>query len=280
MRLKKIRPFLIALLFAATGCSNSHPSDLQGTWRLQDVSKLNPGESTSFEALAAIKQQSADGLVTSYFADGSFTELSGNGRYDKGRWTWQGQQLVRHFELDKHTDTAVVSIATEGDQRPSLKMEPDGRNMQLVFLKDAHPLKDWQNDQFYWANNTWRIKPAHREDTAQLRERLLNYIRHVCQILQCADEREQRNVSFEFSLGPIKIYNGGIGIHNYSIVPDTWKHCFYDDADAQGAYGIFSNGLRQSRYHGANTGKWVKDDYNILLAVYNTIRQQKPADKR
>jgi hypothetical protein len=30
--------------------------------------------------------------------------------------------------------------------------------------------------------------------------------------------------------------------------------------------------LETSRYRGASTGDWVKDDYNIALSIYNDIK--------
>ncbi len=75
-------------------------------------------------------------------------------------------------------------------------------------------------------------------------------------------------MSFEYSQGPIKIYNGGIGIHPYDIVPQSWKDSFYNEEEAITTYRLYESYLRKNDYRGGGTGNWVEDDYNILLSIY------------
>lgn len=56
--------------------------------------------------------------------------------------------------------------------------------------------------------------------------RLTNNIKHVALILKTAKEDKLPVASFQFSQGPVKIYNGGIGIHPLAFVPQSWKAVF------------------------------------------------------
>jgi hypothetical protein len=38
---------------------------------------------------------------------------------------------------------------------------------------------------------------------------------------------------------------------------------------------MFENYLKKSSYKGASTGKWIEDDYNILLGIYGDLRSGK-----
>lgn len=111
-------------------------------------------------------------------------------------------------------------------------------------------------------------KPKAAEDSTQQLNRLTNYIKHVALVLKSAKEDKQPVVSFQFSQGPVKIYNGGIGIHPFALVAESWKAGFYNGTEARSAYDIYRNYLQKSSYNGAGTGDWVEDDYTILLSMY------------
>lgn len=97
---------------------------------------------------------------------------------------------------------------------------------------------------------------------------MAGYIKHLALLLKASKERKEDVVSFGFSLGPVKIYNGAIGIYPYDIVPQEWKNSFYNDSTALAAYSIFNNYLKTTSYKGAGVGEWIEDDYNILLSIY------------
>ena len=138
----------------------------------------------------------------------------------------------------------------------------------MKFIKESEPLKDFKNDPFYASNNVWRIKPTEPESSIQLKKRLTNYFKHLSLILKSAKDRNQTVVSFEFSQGPVQIYNGGIGIYDYSLLPEYWKESFFDEVDVSASYRVYEKYLNSNTYKGVSIGDWIEDDYNIILSIY------------
>lgn len=276
MKLKNISRYLLAILLISSCTSGTvNKNNLTGTWRLYDIELLNAEDNDqSFSEMAASKRIVKDGIALSFFEDGTYTKISGQNIYNNGSWKLLESDKIIGFTIDdrlKEQDSITISKTSSGKQMLSITVVE--KNMRMKFIKEAESLKDFKNDPFYASNNQWRIKPAHTETEAHLKERFLNYIKHLSFILKSAKDRKQDIVSFEFSQGPIKIYNGGIGIHSYSIVPDSWKANFYDDADALKAYTLYDDYLTTNSYKGAGTGEWIEDDYNILLSIYAGMKQ-------
>ena len=141
-------------------------------------------------------------------------------------------------------------------------------SLVLKYRKITEPLKLYRDDPFYKANNQWRAKPSMPESTQELTRRMAGYFKHLALVLKAAKDRKQDIVSFAFSKGPVKIYNGGIGLYPYELVPEEWKNSFYNDSSARAAYSLYENYLRTTSYKGAGIGDWVEDDYNILISIY------------
>ncbi len=271
---------LFTLLVLFTGCllhfDASKESKLEGTWRLSDVSSLNSNSNKSFEDQAQQKQLVKEGMMFSFFPDKKFTEIRKAGQFVIGHWEYDnsGKNLIISY-ADKAKTSNTIKIETNQFGREEMKLDDKDENSELKFVKEAKTLSDFKSDPFYPDNNQWRIKPSRKETDAELTNRFAAYLKHIALILNAAKERKQEVVYFEFSMGPIKIYNGGIGVHPYSIVPDSWKVCFYDDSDALRAYTIYEESISTHSYHGASTGNWVEDDCNILLSIYGDLKARK-----
>ncbi|MEI9958956.1 MAG: hypothetical protein WDM90_22180 [Ferruginibacter sp.] len=271
------------IILSFSGCSLNgkltSEKNLQGTWRLYDITLIqtDPKGGDSFSETAALKKMVKDGDVLSFFKDESYYEISGEGKYKTGNWHFTEKDASLSF-IDSGKATAAIMMKIEKNEmgKEILSLPNTAKNLLLKYIKESDPLKEFTEDPFYKNNNEWRIKPSHTEDSVQLIKRLSNYIKQLACVLKAAKERKQEVVSFEYSLGPVKIYNGGIGVHPYNILPDSWKNCFYNEADALKAYGIYEKYLATSRYRGAGTGDWIEDDYNILLTIYSGITAALP----
>jgi hypothetical protein len=271
-----MRPLFIGLLsiLFLTGCSSSDEAkDANGIWRLSEVNPLKKS-GNSFSDLAESSRLVAEGYLLGIFDDGQITEMAGSDRYRAG--TWSKGDKKRSIEVSypgKTKEYFSYTIEKNEQGRELLTMKNELRNLQFSFVRDGAKLPDAKDEPFHPDNNRWRQKAASEEDSAQLRERLLNYIRHVSLILKAADERKQDIVAFGQSQGPIKIYNGGIGIYPFDIVPDSWKNTFYSGDQALTAYRIYQQYLAEGSFQGAATGNWIKDDLAILLSIYSGMKQ-------
>ena len=265
----------LALMILTSGCllnSRKNTADsLNGTWRLYDIEPQGSG--SSFSEIANLKRLVKDGNVLSFFRDGSYTELNGDGDYKSGRFSFSKRMLQRG-DGQQESGPVEVQFDRTKNGKQILSLLNTEHKVALKYIKDADEGTDYRDAPFYTANNLWRLKPNAPEDSSQQVARLTNYLKHVALILKAAKESKGDVVSFEFSQGPVKIYNGGIGIHPFEVVPQGWKNSFYTEAEALSAYRKYQDYLRTSSYKGAGTGDWVEDDFNILLSIYADLQQE------
>jgi hypothetical protein len=275
---------LLFIIIFFIGCTTKQQKEnkrklIYGSWRLAEASvdgssKKNDGEDKLLKRAQDNKIVNT-GIVFSLFSDGSFTQLKGVSEYRNGKWRFNNNKSAIVCSTALLSDTFLLN--TDAEQNNTLVQILHGNNeTKLSYFQYAEELKDYKDDPFYAANNTWRIKATAPETTAQIQDRLGNYFKHLAYLLKSATERKQTAVSFEFSQGIVKIFNGGIGINPLNIVPESWAKTFYKDEDAFVAYKMFEKYLMTSSgYKGASTGDWYKDDYNILTNIYGDLKEGK-----
>ncbi|MCP9751268.1 hypothetical protein [Ferruginibacter sp. HRS2-29] len=272
--MKLFSSLLLILLFFCGCKSGTTETSLLGTWRLYGIegSDSRNKNGDSFEKEAALNKIVKDGAIISFFEDNSYTDLRGEKIYKGGKYKFsKSDNTIAFIDSGETTEPVDITLDKNAEGKLQLIIAVKSQQLNLKFLKEAKPMEDFKSDPFYPANNTWRIKPAKAETKQAITSRMKNYIKHMALIMKAAKERKVDVVMFGFSMGPVKIYDGGIGIHPYAIVPDRWKRAFYDDVDAYTAYLLFENYLTKSRYRGASTGWWIEDDYNILLSIYEGL---------
>lgn len=248
---------------------------LLGTWQLSDLSKSAPdskeGEDKLLKA-ADDKKLIKEGLILSFFPDNSFTEIKGTGEYRFGKWNYTNKGKILCFWDSISKDSVLITYETIREQQ-FMHINNRSKNVNMSFVKYVDLLKDYTQDPFYVSNNSWRIKPTQSETDAELHERLGNYFKHLAYLLNSASERKLPSISFIFSQGIVKIYNGGIGV--LPIIPESWEKTYYNSEEALDAYDMFREYLSKSSYGGAGTGDWYKDDYDILTSIYGDVKAGK-----
>jgi hypothetical protein len=279
-----MRSFSLFLFFLAVithGCGQvenaiqteaARPPSITGTWRLSNLSQQPARRGGDDKLLQAAKEKELlqQGLMMSFFKDGTFTEVGGSGAYKSGTWKTENDENEVYLVDSNHTDVRSMRFRKKGTR--ALLILQDEAGVEMEFVLTAPPLADAKDDPFHATNNHWRVKPQRKETLPEIEERLANYFKHLAFILKAAKEGEATTVSFEFSQGIAKIYNGGIGIQPRSFVPRTWQGVFYNNEDANIAYEMFEKYLSRTAYKGASTGAWVEDDYNILLSIYGDVK--------
>ncbi len=275
----RLTALLIVLLFSASGCltggGGTISADFEGTWRLYDATEIKAAQNgDSFSREAALKKMVQEGKLLIIFEDGKYTSFENKAVYTTGNWKYiTAQNALRLSPNETAETTTPVKFEKTTSGKKTLTLYREKENIALQFIKEAVLTEQQTDDPFHSSNNQWRLKPAQAEDSAQLSERLLNYIRHLALVLKAAKDRKQAIVSFEYSMGPVKIYDGGIGVHPFELLPDYWKNAFYNEGDARRAYRMYESHLQKSSYRGASSGSWVEDDYNILLSLYAQITE-------
>ena len=243
------------------------PNTLHGSWRLDHAETGKITVNRSPDSLAK-----AEDKLLSFFTDSTFSEVNVNGDYGTGKWelTDADSSLVMNYGIRSEQYKVHFNRAGNGLREIELA-SVSGKSLSLAgFGKSMEKFRD---DPFYPANNIWRKKPARPESEKQIRDRLLRYISHNARLLNAAYIRKQQILSWEFSKGIIKIYNGGIGLVGREQIPQVWIDSFYSKEDALTAYEMIDNYLRTTSYKGKATGNWVKDDYLILVSIFEGLKR-------
>lgn len=240
-----------------------------GSWKLKRiVDKSNGNTETDQSETAAIE----NGNLLNIYRDESFT-LVGEKSLQLGAWSIDKSR--DELTLKSGSNKAItyeVEFSTTNDKVELLKLRDESKQTTLVFTREAIPLKDLKNEPFHRSNMLWKVKAKTSESALQIRQRLTNYIKHVSLILLVAKEQKPDVVSFELSQGPIRIYSSGIGVLPFNLVKPIWKDAYYNEQEAAAAHKIFEDYLRNNKYKGVGTGKWVEDDYDILLAIHKGLQ--------
>ncbi|TLV02683.1 hypothetical protein [Dyadobacter luticola] len=247
---------------------------VEGTWRLVGVSKDESALIFPYRDRERAGSGDSKEMLFSFFQDSTFTQIGTKGEYVPGRWAFDDKTQSVFFTQGRNTQEIPLSFdkAANGMRFMSIELN----NLQVLSLaENGKPVLKYEDDPFYYTQNKWRTKPTQPESKKQIKLRLLNYILHTAQVLKAAQIRKQRQVSLEFSQGIIQLYNVGIGIVKKDKIPATWVDSFYSHEDAMKAYDIFEDYLITARHKKFNTGKWVQDDYNILIDIHNGLIKRK-----
>ncbi len=259
--------FLIISLYSCGQKEDKHYGEIVGSWRLSDEEFQN--QQTSFESDLENSEDVRNGSLLSFFPDSCFTLVSGEGMFEAGKWSTAADGVMKllRFEFEDRPVLCHVKSIGEGADQLSLVRN----NLTTHYVKEAVSLERYNEDPFYPANNLWRKKPDRKETYRELVKRVADYCKHVALLLKAGVDRNQQVFDFGFLQGPIKIYQNAIGIHEYEIVPDYWKNCFYNEADASSAYFVYKSALSRSSFRGAASKTWMESDYKILLSIYSTL---------
>jgi hypothetical protein len=249
-------------------------TDITGSWQWQQTAvgstsrKMDRSRDSVQNSREQIQPQSS---LYSFFQDSTFTKIERGGSYRYGTYTLTPTTLSLHYEAS--TENYGIAFDTiSGIHRVFYMTDQKGNGRQYV--ENAFPLKNFTSDPFYHANNTWRIKPIRPESTQQIQRRLTNYLKHACTIFKAATDRNQSTISWTYSQGIIVIYSRGVGSVGPDTLPESWVNAFYSRNDAQQAYEMFEQYLRSGETKVKSTGDWVKDDYNILLNIYEQAERR------
>jgi len=248
--------------------------NLHGSWRLanDELREITIKKSADPQENATVTTEKPEDILLSFFPDNTFTEIKTGGAYKTGKWNYAADSsLSMNYGNETKTFSLVFGRENTGLRLLTLK-SASGESLSLAGFGKS--MENFRDDPFYPGNNSWRNKPLQTETDKQILSRLTGYLLHSAYLLKAADTRKQTIISWEFSKGVIKIYNGGIGLVPRDEIPEIWTHNFYSKDDALKAYEMFDEYLRTTTYKGTPKGNWVLDDHAILLDIISGLKQR------
>lgn len=258
----------------------SQSTDLPGSWQLADipnfefrgvksqVGELAPGLTKVFTA-SIIEA----GVLYNFFPDSTFTEFTGS-LYRHGKWRFDRSRkyIVLLDEDSRNPDT--VHIQNHDAEFLTLRLHQDENLLDYKLRRLNDPLEAYNEDPFHPVNNTWRIRPNQPESNDKIRVRLINHILHNIALLDAAEKRKSRVVSWKFTPTFIQIYNGGIGLREEEGIDEAFYSAFYSKKEGQKAIAMYEKILSTPFSLGPGTGNWYVDDANLLRVVVNKLNKE------
>jgi hypothetical protein len=260
-------------------CSDNNDAitNICGIWTLTESEHLNERKSISDDALLEDSKKILEAkqkITLSIFPDNTYTKLCCKGDiYEYGTWKWikEGERVCFSHQGKNEMYKLKIEVIDDSVYQIELK----NRNEIIRFKSQEKLFVNYKEEPFYQANNEWRLKASRKENKQEIINRLGNYFKHITYLLKAADKRDLQIISFEYSMGIIKIYSSGIGIEEDEYTPENWKNIFYDTSQYDEARSIYNNYLKNNNISFPSSSDWVKDDYTIMLSIYNDLKTGK-----
>lgn len=259
---------IVFLVLLSAGCSEE--KNIVGSYHLVK-STVAIASQDDFEQsiLDASIEKSAE--VITLFDDKHYSIIDNANGYSEGVWIYTPKLKSIVFSPDFIDDDKKVGMIDLSKEPFSITVEDTKANEKFIYRRI--PFKDSLNENhpFYRTNNQWRLKAKRAETDEEITKRLAAYIKHLALVLKSASANKSDIISFEFSMGPVAVYSGGIGAIPFENIRPSWVKVFYDENDARKAYRFYQSAIANSRTNSASTGHWVEDDYDLLLAIYGNL---------
>lgn len=227
--------FGLLLCFAFVTCKNEKKEEavaisqmtLTKSWRLTEILLSDEYIETSSRLdQRKVEGQIANTYLLNLFPDSVFTKLVKNNLII-GRWSYQNNLLILSMEETNDTFNLQKIETNKGYHFLHATFKNHGH---YTFVQEYNMLKDFKDDPYYPSNNLWRISAKEYETKKQLKERMINYLIHTKMLIQSSLKRENKKIRLGNSLGPIRIFDGGIGLRKKDAVPKEWLHTYFSDS--------------------------------------------------
>lgn len=263
-------PFLI-LIICAFGCAKQ--KNIVGSYNLVQstaaVSKVDEFEQSILDA----DNEQIEEVIT-LFEDKKYTIINNVNGYSQGNWIYTERLKNIVLSPDFLDDEKKVATIDLIKQPYFITIQDDNSNQKSTYSQSPYKDSTVESHPFYSSNNQWRLKPKQAETDEQIKDRLAMYLKHLALVLKSSIINKSDVVSFKYSMGPVAIYSGGIGVIPFDNVKPSWVNIFFDETDARKAYFFYKTAIEESSISGGSTGEWVADDYRILLAIYGTLKKK------
>jgi hypothetical protein len=193
--------------------------------------------------------------------DGSFSQDFGS--YEYGRWEQKDQQL---FLTNQQHKTYIYAISNLASGEMALVIAHDRiGHFDGKSLPSADPLED----PYSADNNQWRLPATHKENDAEIRQRLYNHCRFWEKYFAWALDKKLDIVDVRSTPTAIKIYGNGFGLKSFDDLPPRWKALFFDDEDCRKANEILTNIFQHQNIAWSNTDS----KYKMFLGAFQQLEK-------
>jgi hypothetical protein len=215
--------------------------------------------------------------------------------FDYGHWTYKDKKIklvsdrkkilyLKEWELDVvDMDKDVLKIkfpfADTADKLPGLLKEDLKEKIMYtvhknIFLNRNNVQYELNKDPFSLQYSKWRIHPDHKESCAEVKQRVIDNMEHLCLFLDVNSKSDAKSISFRHSPHPFFFASNGISIDNNSQLPDEWINTFYDFDNETDAYFMISKLFDEDIDIPLHYQKYSELWYSILNQMYTIARKK------
>ncbi|MCY7293787.1 MAG: hypothetical protein LH615_16540, partial [Ferruginibacter sp.] len=92
-------------------------TSILGSWRLSDFNETGIVKNQDpLLASAKYKKTVQEGLIFSFYPNGTFTAITGTGKYEYGKWNFVNNKKAVYIVSDISKDTLSIKSDTQNDQ--------------------------------------------------------------------------------------------------------------------------------------------------------------------
>jgi hypothetical protein len=204
----------------------------------------------------------------SFFADSTVVK---NPRDDIrfGKWFYNDadKMISIKYEDRKSEKYKIMKIGAK-----DMTLIKNGDDKPLIYVADGKQEKNYANDPFYFANNSWRIKPKQPETDDAIKERLRECIQFYILFFKDNLKRDENSISLYGLPSCFNWYQGGISIKSKENLDPSWVKNFYNSDQAMQAQQIMVN-LITKKYNWDTTERnWVKQSMPVLQQIHDSLK--------
>lgn len=170
------------------------------------------------------------------FRDYNFTE-NARTAIKTGKWILNkaNRELLLNYRNGEQRVYYIQELSINGI---TVLWRRNDDSVSMKFSSDNLVHKQVAEDPFYYANNSWRIKPSSSENPSQIRARVRSCVHFYALFFKDNRFRQSTDISFIGLPTCFEWYNGGISLTKAIELDRKWINCFYSEEQAYRGYDM------------------------------------------
>jgi hypothetical protein len=122
-------------------------------------------------------------------------------------------------------------------------------------------------------NNSWRLRPAHKENPDEIKSRVLQHVNFLIGYFDMVNESKQPYFETAVLHTPFRFYSNGMGLADGFETDDVWLGNFYEEADAAQGAKLLKQALSSIDVYPADERSFTKSYYNALKLIREHVEK-------
>ena len=249
--MKRLIIFPFVSLCILTSCNLKFPvgDTMTQSWKfshMDDSDSLSVTEGVDAQILDTVYKRFTEGYLRLY--PGKRYTFVGNRVSSLSQWSFRRADSI--LTIDSFIGGIQLRFKVIEYSDKWLRMDLTGFGKRAIHHSDhtllfaLDPYFEYSDiDLLNYEHNTWRIKPAHKENHAEIKKRVTDHIDYMIAYFQMIEDDNRNSFIPMYLQSTMKFYQNGIALENQYAMNRGWEDCFYDHEDALAASTIMGDGI-------------------------------------